>query len=290
MPDYSYPEQVTRQSGSNLALAFVLLPQERRRDITVFYAFCRIIDDLADAPELAPDEKREGLRQWRELLFGPDIVLQELPRDSPLGLAGAVRGLMRKYTINPQHFEELISGVEMDLEPARYATWEELRGYCYRVASVVGLISIEIFGYRNAATRDYAVNLGYALQLTNIIRDVARDARNGGRIYLPAEDLRAFGVSEASLIAGQPDGDFTGLMAFQSTRARDLYRLAREHLAREDRRSMISAEMMRLVYTRLLDQMERDGFRVFAQDYRLSRFQKISIIARVFLSKLLRIG
>jgi phytoene synthase len=279
MPDYSYPEEVTRQSGSNLALAFVLLPPERRRDITVFYAFCRVIDDLVDATERSPEEKRAGLDQWRALLFG----------NAPLGagreasLAGAMRHVMEKYAIPREYFEELIAGVEMDLAPARYATWEELRHYCYRVASVVGLVSIEIFGYRNPASREYAISLGYALQLTNILRDVARDARNEGRIYLPLDDLARHGVTEQGILNEAPEPGFSALMHQQAARAHGLYAEARGLLPAEDRRSMLAAELMGAVYSKLLRVMESDGFQVFQRDYRLGKVTKLAIIAKMFL-------
>ena len=283
MPDYSYPEEVTRQSGSNLAMAFVLLPKERRRDITVFYAFCRVIDDLVDAPSRSVEEKRAGLDQWRALLFGeggnePGKIAN---------LAVAMREVIQKYGIPREHVEELIAGVEMDLEPARFATWADLQKYCYRVASVVGLISIEIFGYRNPRTREYAVALGYALQLTNIIRDVGTDARNEGRIYLPLEDLAAYGVREADILQLQPSSSFERLMAAEAERAHGLYAQAKKLLPREDRRNMLPAEMMRQVYSTLLRQMEEDDFQVLEKNYRLTRGQKLAIVGKTLVRKFL---
>jgi len=168
--------KITRTSKSNLALAFVSLGRERRRDITTFYAFCRVIDDIADDVDLSADEKRRRLSGWREWLR------KALPNES--SLAADVRDLMEKYTLAPEMLEEIIAGVEMDLGIKRYQTFEELRVYCYRVASAVGLVSIEIFGYRNAACKEYAIQLGLALQTTNIIRDVGKDLR-ADRIYLP---------------------------------------------------------------------------------------------------------
>jgi phytoene synthase len=161
----------------------------------------------------------------------------------------------------------------MDLEQVRYATFEELRVYCYRVASVVGLVSIEIFGYRNPACKEYAVQLGLALQTTNIIRDVNKDLQTG-RIYLPQEDLAAFGYSEADLQDRKYDERFIRLMQFQAARARQFFTQAAAALPREDRRSMIAAEIMGSVYGALLRTMELDNFNVFAKDYRLNKLQK----------------
>ena len=181
--DPSSAEQITRASKSNLALAFVSLGAERRRDITIFYAFCRLIDDIADSPELRPEEKARQLTTWRRALSGPVTA-------EPV-VASAVRGLISKYAITPAMLEEIIDGVEMDLTIARYETFAVLCEYCYRVASAVGLVSIEIFGYRNPACKEYAIELGLALQMTNILRDVDKDLKNG-RVYLPQEDLAQF--------------------------------------------------------------------------------------------------
>src|SRR3954453_2477447 len=160
--------RITRTSKSNLALAFVSLPKERRGDITTFYAFCRVIDDIADDVDLSGEEKQRQLTVWRESLRA------EQPNES--SFAADVRALMKKYPITPEMLEEIIAGVEMDLRVKRYQTFEALRVYCYRVASAVGLVSIEIFGYRNPACKEYAVQLGLALQMTNIIRDVGKDS------------------------------------------------------------------------------------------------------------------
>jgi phytoene synthase len=174
--------------------------------------------------------------------------------------------------------EEIIAGVEMDLDQARYATFEELRVYCYRVASVVGLVSIEIFGYRNPACKEYAVQLGLALQTTNIIRDVNKDLQTG-RIYLPQEDLAAFGYSEADLQNRRYDERFVRLMQFEARRAREFFRKAAAALPPEDRRSMVAAEIMGSVYGALLRRMELDNFKVFAKDYRLNKLQKAGRIS-----------
>lgn len=263
-------EKITRESKSNLALAFVALGRERRRDITVFYAFCRVIDDIADAPETSPEEKARALAAWRRWLR------QSEPKEDPL--ARDLRAVMAKYSLTVAMLEEIIDGVEMDLRNVRYETFEELRVYCYRVASAVGLVSIEIFGYRNPACRDYAIQLGLALQMTNIIRDVGKDLSNG-RIYLPREDLARFGYSETDLEQRKQNEAFRSLMQFEAARAEEFFANAAALLPREDRRSMVAAEIMASVYRALLERMKSDGFRVFEKEYRLSKIEKAGRIA-----------
>ncbi len=263
-------EKITRQSKSNLALAFVALAPERRRHITTFYAFCRVIDDIADSTTLSPKEKKEQLQAWR------DSLRNELP-DEP-ALAPDIRAVMEKYRLPAEMLEEIIAGVEMDLSITRYATFEELRLYCYRVASAVGLVSIEIFGYGNPACRNYAVELGLALQMTNILRDVARDLRNG-RIYLPEEDMARFRYSADDLRAQVRDDRFQQLMQFEAARAEKFFARARALLPREDRRSMVAAEIMSAVYFALLKKMKSDEFRVFEHDYKLGGLAKLGHVA-----------
>jgi phytoene synthase len=261
---------ITRQSKSNLALAFVSLGRERKRDITIFYAFCRIIDDIADSPELPLQEKQARLAEWRR-------VLQAAAPDEPL-LARDVRGLIEKYSLPVGMFEEIIAGVEMDLTIRRYATFEELRVYCYRVASAVGLVSIEIFGYRNAGCKPYAIELGLALQMTNIIRDVGKDLQDG-RIYLPLEDLARFNYSVTDLEDRRYNECFLRLMEFEAARARDFFSHAAAALPSEDRKTMAPAEIMASIYRGLLRQIELDKFRVFEKEYRLSKLEKAGRIA-----------
>jgi phytoene synthase len=180
--------------------------------------------------------------------------------------------------------EEIITGVEMDLSISRYGTFEELRIYCYRVASAVGLVSIEIFGYRNPGCKEYALQLGLALQMTNIIRDVGKDLRKG-RIYLPQEDLARFSYSESELQSRQYNERFVQLMEFEAARARQFFSRAAATLPREDRRSMIAAEIMGAVYRDLLRKMEMDKFRIFEKEYRLGKLAKMGrIVAQLLKS------
>jgi phytoene synthase len=261
--------QITRTSRSNLALAFISLDRERRRDITTFYAFCRVIDDIADDVDLSMEEKTRRLSEWREWI--------RTPRPNESSFAVDVRGLMAKYTLPPEMLKEIIAGVEMDLSINRYRTFEELRVYCYRVASAVGLVSIEIFGYRNPACKEYAIQLGLALQMTNIIRDVGKDLR-ADRIYLPQEDLARFNYSERALQDRQYNDRFVQLMEFEAELARRFFARAAEILPREDRRSMVAAEIMASIYRGLLRRMELDKFRVFEKEYGLNKLEKASRI------------
>ena len=261
---------ITRQSKSNLALAFISLGRERKRDITIFYAFCRVIDDIADSSELNVVEKRVRLATWRQMLHAA-------AQDEPL-LARDVRELIAKYSLPTGMLEEIIAGVEMDLSTLRYPTFEELRIYCYRVASAVGLVSIEIFGYRNQRCKQYAIALGLALQMTNIIRDVEKDMQNG-RIYLPQEDLARFNYSETELMQRHYNERFVQLMEFQVRRARQFFADAAAALPAEDRKAMTPAEIMGSVYRGLLRRIELDKFRIFEKYYELSKMEKAGRIA-----------
>jgi phytoene synthase len=256
---------ITRQSKSNLALAFISLDRERKRDITILYAFCRVVDDIADSSELSAIEKRVHLANWRQMLRAA------VPDESPLALD--VRRLMQKYSLPPEMLEEIIVGVEMDLNILRYPTFQQLRVYCYRVASAVGLVSIEIFGYRNPRCRQYAIDLGLALQTTNIIRDVWKDFQ-AGRIYLPQEDLARFHYSEAELANRKYNSHFIQLMQFEAARAREFFTRAAAVLPAEDRRAMAPAELMASIYRALLRRIELDKFRVFEKEYQLSNLEK----------------
>jgi 15-cis-phytoene synthase len=268
--------KITRKSKSNLALAFVSLGKERRADITTFYAFCRLIDDIADSTQLSVEEKSEGLTAWRKWL-----VRLSANEDS---LAPEVRALMAKYHLAPAMLEEIIAGVEMDLRKVRYANFDELRLYCYRVASAVGLVSIEIFGYKNPRCKEYAIDLGLALQTTNIIRDVGKDMRSG-RIYLPQDEMARFGYSEAELLRAGYNERFVALMEFQAKRAHNFFDSAAASLPPEDAHSMVAAEIMGAVYRKLLRKIEADRFRVFEKEYRLNRVQKTALITGQFLRR-----
>lgn len=234
-------------------------------DALVFYDFCRAVDDIADEPGRSPAEKRELLGHWKSALH------------TGATLPPALAKVLARYKIDRRLLVEIVRGVEMDIEPIRYQTHEELRAYCWRVASAVGLASIEIFGCRNPESKIYAEILGNALQMTNILRDVAEDAA-AGRIYLPLEDLRKHQVSEAGLLRGEPGENFKALMQSEAARARELFAEARRALPAEDANALRPAEIMRTIYERILSRMESDGFRVFQKRYRLSKAEKLFIL------------
>jgi 15-cis-phytoene synthase len=270
-------QTITRRSASNLALAFILLPRERREAMASLYAFCREIDDLADDETIAVDERRRRLTGWRE-----DVRRACEGAEPRIAVNRELRGVIARYRLPFEHFDQLLQGVEMDLDIKRYPTYAELDLYCHRVASVVGLLSIEIFGYRDPACRQYAVALGKALQLTNILRDVGSDAARH-RIYLPLDQLERFDVQPDEILHGQYSERFRALAASVAERAREFYRLARASLPSGDRRSMIAAELMGSVYWRLLRRLELRGFRVLGPEAaRLSKPHKIYLVLRTW--------
>lgn len=268
---------ITRKSASNLALAFVLLPRAKREAMSGLYAFCREVDDVADNETSPLDQRREMLAAWRADLRR--ACGNEQPR---FPVSRELQPIIRQYHLPFEHFDELIRGVEMDLDIKRYAAYEQLELYCYRVASVVGLLSIEIFGYRNSSCRDYAVHLGKALQFTNILRDVRSDAERG-RIYLPLSELARCQVTEEEILRSEYSPRFRYLATTVAGRARRFYQQARESLPPEDRRAMAAAELMGSVYWRLLHKLERRQFNVFGPGLtRLNKGQKLLLIIRTW--------
>lgn len=269
---------ITRKSASNLALAFVLLPREKRDAMSTLYAFCREVDDVADDETVAVEKRRADLAAWRN-----DIRLACENQKPAFIVNQELQPVIAEYHLPFENFDELIRGVEMDLDIKRYEDFEELEKYCYRVASVVGLLSIEIFGYKNPACRDYALYLGKALQLTNILRDVKTDAERG-RIYLPASELKRFNVSEDEILHGEYSSRYCQLAGAIAERARHFYQLAQKTLPSADRKSMVAAELMGSVYWRLLQKLERDKFNVFGpRPAKLSKAQKFVLIFRAWL-------
>jgi 15-cis-phytoene synthase len=267
---YDHCEALTRRAHSNFYWGFRLLPQERRRALSAVYAFCRAADDIADEPGFARDPATL-LGRWREEL---EAVYAGHPQH-PIGVALA--DTVERFHLPRDHFEAVIAGVEMDLTRDRYATWEEdLALYCYGVAGAVGLIAIEIFGYQNRSARQYALNLGFAFQLTNILRDVAEDSQRG-RIYLPQEDLQRFDCPEQDVLAGHCSEAFREVMAFECARAGEFYGRARFLLAEEDRQSLAPAEAMRLIYEQVLRRVMFRRYDVFGPKVRLTRPEKAGL-------------
>jgi len=265
---YAYCQEITRRSSSNFYYAFRLLPPPRREALCAVYAFCRFVDDIAD--DVGRREPRAMLTRWREEL---GRVYGGTPTH-PIGQALA--DTVRRFPIGQELFLDLIRGVELDFTRQRYPTFDELYEYCYLVASTVGLVCIEIFGHRQPSAREYAVDLGVAFQLTNILRDVREDAARG-RIYLPLDDLRRFDCREDDLLGGRYSPRVGALMAFECGRARAYYLRASGALAPEDQASLAPAEAMRLIYERLLARIEARHFNVFGPKVTLPGYEKITL-------------
>jgi phytoene synthase len=271
--------------------SFLVLPERKRRAIVAVWDFCRAVDDAVD--EVVPEEEWQGgltaeararaaqrVCTWRAEL---DAAYAGTPATSQ---GRALQPCIREFNLPRGPFEDLIDGVEMDLDHESYPTFEALSEYCRRVASAVGLICIEIFGYRDPAARQYAVDLGMALQLTNIIRDIAADLRRG-RVYLPADDLARFGVTADALRAGTPSPAVKALLAFECGRAREFYRRAAAGRPAADRRSLVAAEIMGAIYFAILERIERSGYDVLSRRIRVPRPRRAAIALRVWIASFL---
>ena len=272
--------ELAKTVQSNFFYSFLFLPKPKRDAIIDVYAFCRAIDDIVDEiVEGAGEESNAAhayakaqveLNRWREELDNLYAGAPTMP------IAGKLQRVLERFPMPKEYFEEMINGCEMDLLSNRYGTFDGLYQYCYRVAAITGLMCIEIFTYRSPSAKDYAVNLGIALQLTNILRDLKEDAARG-RVYLPQEDLRRFGYSEDDLASGKMNDNFRKLMKFECARARDYYQLAANCLAEEDRPTMTAAVTMGKIYYRLLEQIEQVDYDVFNHRIRLHRPERFLI-------------
>lgn len=268
MPDEA--KNIAKKSKSSFYYAFSLLPSEKRDAMNTVYAFCRQTDDIVDDLEDTEEVKYEKLRKWR-------LELEKaISGNSEYFLFNKLIKSIRQFNIPFEPFFELIKGMEMDLQQKRYLSFDDLSLYCYRVASTVGLMCIEIFGYKNKSTKDFAVNLGLALQLTNILRDVKVDAEKG-RIYLPMEDLTRFNYSEKELMNNVYNDNFVHLMKYESERARNYFDKANHNLTREDKYSMFAARAMQHIYSKLLQKIEARNYNVFEEKIRVSSFEKVGI-------------
>jgi len=267
---------LTRRSGSNFYYSFLFLPRRKREAMYALYAFCRTVDDAVDQGGGSVGDQRRVLAEWRAELRR---VYSGRPTQ-PIALRLAE--VVRDFPIPPEHLEAILDGVEMDIDKRRYASFEELYEYCYRVAAAVGLACIEIFGYTDPRARDYAVNLGVALQLTNIMRDLKTDG-DRGRIYLPLDELRRFGYPEEDLLRGRSTQAYLELMRFQADRTHAYYRAARAALPRVDRRRLVAAEIMGVIYHALLRSIEARRFLVFDRRIRLSAARKLALAVGVYL-------
>jgi phytoene synthase len=273
-PD-EYCQQKATASGSSFYYSFLFLPADRRRAITALYAFCREVDDVVDETSDAQVAAAK-LAWWR-------LELANLFAGDPQHpVTQALKPHIAAYSLARERLSEIIDGMEMDLQQTRYLDWPGLERYCYRVAGAVGLLAAGIFGYRDARTLDYARELGTAFQLTNIIRDVGEDARKS-RIYLPMADLKEFGVPAADILQARETQDFVRLMAFEAARARACYDKAMQALPDADRKAQRPGLIMAAIYRTLLDEIERDGFRVLTRRTSLTPLRKFWIAWRTWI-------
>ena len=263
-------KQISKESKSSFYYAFSLLPNEQRDAMNTVYAFCRKTDDIVDEQYGDSNIKYEKLRKWR-------IELEKgLRGHSEYLLLNKLSTIIEKFNIPMEPFYELIKGMEMDLQQVRYQNIDELLQYCYRVASTVGLMCIEIFGYKNQSARNYAINLGLAMQLTNILRDVKKDAANG-RIYLPQNDLEKFRYTEQEIFNNTYNPNFYSLMSYEGNLAKDYFVKADESLNFEDKPSMFAARAMQHIYRKLLKKLEENRYDVFSRDINVNKYEKGAI-------------
>ncbi len=274
---YDYCQRVAKTHAKNFYYAFRTLPSAKRRAIYAVYAFCRYCDDVADE-DLPLDEKRRLLDQTRNRLRDRAFSSQD-----PVFVA--LENAIEEFAIPRRYFDDVIRGVETDLEVSRFQTFDDLRDYCYLVASTVGLICIEIFGYDDPVASEYAIDFGIAMQLTNVMRDVKEDA-DRGRIYLPLDDIDQFGYSEQDLMDERNNDRFRSLMDFEAARARRYFDSGARLFPLLSRESRACAAVLHQLYSRILDRMESSGYDVFERRIGLSVGEKLLLVARLWAGSL----
>jgi phytoene synthase len=263
-------KEIAKKSNSSFYYAFNLLPAEQRDAMNTVYAFCRETDDIVDEGSVDDNLKFERLRRWR-------IELEKsLNGHSDYHLINKLARTIQNFNIPLEPFFDLLKGMEMDLQQKRYVTFNDLKTYCYHVASTVGLMCIEIFGYRHHSAKDFAVNLGIALQLTNILRDVKKDAEKG-RIYLPKEDLEKFNYNESDIFNNTYNENFQQMMKYQVERAKEYFNAATNCLNREDKKAMFAARAMQHIYSRMLNKIVDADYDVYNKSIRISKVKKVGI-------------
>ncbi|MGB5289293.1 MAG: presqualene diphosphate synthase HpnD [Ignavibacteriaceae bacterium] len=263
-------KEIAKKSNSSFYYAFNLLPAEQRDAMNTVYAFCRQTDDIIDEGSVADELKYEKLRKWR-------IELEKsLSGHSDYPIINKLSKTIQKFNIPLEPFFDLLKGMEMDLQRKRYITFDDLQTYCYHVASTVGLMCIEIFGYRHSSAKDFAINLGIALQLTNILRDIKKDAEKG-RIYLPQEDLKKFNYNENDLLSNTYNENFQKMMKYQVERAREYFEKATACLNLEDKKAMFAARAMQHIYYRMLNKIVDADYDVYNNKIHVSTIKKVGI-------------
>ncbi|MDZ4711709.1 MAG: squalene/phytoene synthase family protein [bacterium] len=269
-------KEITAKSKSSFLYSFSLLPKEKNDAINTVYAFCRKTDDIVDDENESEEKKFFQIKEWRN-----EFEKALKSGDSKYSILNSVNRIIKRFNIPVEPFFDLIKGMEMDLRKKRYNTFGELVDYCFNVASTVGLMCIEIFGYNNPKTKDFAINLGIALQLTNILRDIKSDAKQG-RIYIPAEDLKKFNYSESDLMSFTYNENFIKLMKYECERAASYYEKANSYLTKEDKGLMFAARIMEHIYFRVLKIIVKKNYNIFDNRVRVSKLKKLYITAGVF--------
>jgi phytoene synthase len=268
-------KEIAKKSKSSFYYAFNLLPNEKRDAMNTVYAFCRETDDIVDEGNEPEEIKYEKLRKWRMELEKAVVGHSDYTLLNKLGKT------ISQFNIPLDPFFELLKGMEMDLSYKRYLSFDDLVTYCYRVASTVGLMCIEIFGYKHKSTKDYAVNLGIALQLTNILRDIKKDSLKG-RIYLPQEDLEKFGYSELDLLSHTYNSNFVDLMVYETNRVQEYFNNATMNLNRDDKASMFAARAMQHIYHKLLEKIINADYNIFQKNIKVNKIEKAGIAIGVW--------
>lgn len=260
--------QIVKKSKTNFLYSTIFLEQEKQEALKIIYSFCRHSDDIVDDEHFDMETKKTHLEEWKN-----EFLLSQRAT-SRIKILNDLKYVIDKYKISPDIFLDLLKGMKMDLERTRYQTFEELKQYCYYAASTVGLMTIEIFGYKDKAIKEYAINLGIALQLTNILRDVKKDA-DKGRIYLPLDDLTKYNYSENDLLNSKYNKNFYELMKYEYNIARDFYKKADSYLVKSEKGRMMSARIMEHIYYKLLKKIEKRKYNVFNKRIRISNFKKL---------------
>ena len=267
---------VMKKSKTNFFYSSVFLNKEKREGLRTVYAYCRYTDDIADNENMSVEQKTIEIEKWKNRL------ISSLNNGANDDFFTILRKQIDFFGIPHKPFFDLIEGMEMDIYKNRYETYDELKKYCYCVASAVGLMSIEIFGYKNENTKKYAEYLGLALQLTNILRDVKKDALNN-RIYIPLEDFKKFGYTETEIMNSVFNDNFRRLMEYEYNRVKEVFEKAYTFLSDEDKSNMIAAEIMGKIYYLLLEKINDSGFNVYGKELRISKIRKIVIALSIFL-------
>lgn len=271
----SIEENITSRSGSSFYYTFLFLPKKKKKAMHIVYAFCRVTDDITDATDETDEEKLIKLEEWK------DELLNAIKARSKFEILNHLAEVIHELKMSVDPFFDLIEGMRMDLTKKRYETFEELKIYCYRVASTIGLMSIELFGYKNPASRNYAYNLGIAMQLTNILRDIKEDLKKD-RIYIPQEDLARFNYSEDELRQAIMNESFFNLMKYEVERAENFYNEANRYFQKDDQKVLAMGRAMQEIYCKILNNIKNNNFNVFTRNNNLNKLERMLVTIKNF--------